>query len=487
MKDMAKIFIFILTCFLGGVSFSAFAKTSSPKSVNSSINNLINEYNLPSNIGVQVQLMKSGKIIYSKNADHLFMPASNLKLFTSAAALLYLKPDYVIQTTLMTDSQKMSQGVLLGNVYLKFNGDPVFTTQDLNQLIVILKQKGIQTIKGNFYIDGRDFGGKKYGSGWMWDDLNNCYAAPIGTVIMNQNCFDSLLTSAKQANHRAHLNPSENSCLTPINNQVVTTNNSDTSDCPLELKSNEQNHYLLTGCMAVGSKPIKLQIAIKNPERYTAETIKLLLKANHIQLKGKILNATSPDNLILLAAHQSPKLSELVKVVLKDSNDLVADALMMQLAKNYYHQPATWHNGVKAIQAILLKQAHINLSSAKMVDGSGISTYNLVTPQQLSQLLYFVYHDSTIKPYFIAALPIAGVDGTLKNRMTADHLGENLRAKTGTLTGVSSLSGYVKAMSGQTFSFVIIVNNFLEKDAYQVESMEDAIGKLLFLKKIKSS
>lgn len=441
------------------------------------INTIIKQYNLPATVGVLIQSMKTGKILYAQNSNQLYVPASNLKLFTAAAALLYLGSDYQFKTTISTDARNISNNsVLEGNVYLKFSGDPDLSIEQMNNLILGLKQANITTIQGNFYIDRQTYNDKKYASGWMWDELNFCYAAPITAIMINHNCFSATLTPAEKIDEPAKLAILNDNNLVSINNQVRTMMN---ANCSPDLKAMGNNNYNLTGCMLQHAQPLNLQIAIRDPDLYAKNLIKVLLAANHIQLQGNISYAAAPANLMPLATEDSKSLKVLVTEMLKQSDNQIANSLLMTLGEKYYQQPATWKNGVMALQAILSQRAGIDFAEANIVDGAGISRYDLVTPQQISKLLYFAYHNATIAPVFIAALPIAGEDGTLKSRMLNKNIQGKLMAKTGSMTGVSALSGYVTTTNKQTLSFVILINNFLADNAEQAEKLEDQIGGVL--------
>lgn len=473
-----KLLSWMTIIFFALASNSIIASSVSDK-LSGKINTIISQSALPATMGIIVQSMNTGRLLYVKNSNNLFVPASNLKLFTAVAALLYLGPDYQYQTTLLTDAANSNNGILTGNIYLKFSGDPDLTTEQLNNLLIAaFKKNNISTIQGNIYIDNSVYNDKQYAPGWMWDELNLCYAAPITPIMLNHNCFSMTLTPAAQVNEKAQLSTENFDNLTPVINQVQMTN-VDSDNCSLQLKSLGKNNYLLSGCMSTQDHPINLQIAIRDPYLYAKDLVATLLRMNGITLQGNIVNGVVPENARILASQSSQPISVLVKEMLKNSDNQIANSLFMTLSEKYYHQSATWNNASKAMQAILLQNAGINFSNASIVDGAGISRYNMVTPQQLAQLLYFSYRNATIFPALMASLPIAGEDGTLKDRMQAENVRGQLRAKTGSMTGISALSGYVITHDGKTVSFVILVNNFLGNTENRVHQLEDQIGQYL--------
>lgn len=453
------------------------AANPAQNSIKTSINRIIAQANLPSTVGVEVQSLNTGAVVYTKNSQQLFIPASNLKLFTAAAALLHLHDDFQYKTTLLTDATQIDNGALPGNVYLKFSGNPMLTTQQLNDIIVVLNQDGINTIGGNFYIDNTS-DAKPYAPGWMWDELNTCYAAPIQSVMVDQNCFKITLAPANFEGESAKLNVVNGNNLVVIQNQVTTA--AVDSDCPLDLTSDNNNNYSLTGCLPLKSESIELKIALKNPELFAKNFIAQNLQTNRIQLRGKILSGTATTaNLKLLATQNSESLNFIVTKMMKESNDQIANALLMIIGETYYHQPPSWKNGARAMETLLSQQAGISFANSVIVDGSGTSRYNLISPHQISKLLYFAYHNPAIAQTFMESLPIAGVDGTLEHRMTESSIRGKLRAKTGTMTGVSALSGYVTGVHGKKYSFAILINNFNKQDMQKAERLEDKIGEYL--------
>ena len=342
-----------------------------------------------------------------------------------------------------------------------------------------MKQDNVNSIKGNVYIDSSAYKDQQQAPGWMWDELNICYAAPITPIMINHNCFTTSLTPAKIAGSAADLAAFPLSDLTPINNQVMTAATNQ-QNCALDLKFIGQNRYALTGCINEQSPPLYLQVAIRNPILYAKQLTAELLRSNGIGLQGSITEGAMPASSKSLIMANSQPLSVLTKQMLKNSDNQIADAVFMTIGAKYFQQPGTWQNGVKALQAILTKSFPINFANTNIVDGAGISRYNLVTPHQISQLLYGAYRNPAISNYLLDSLPIAGEDGTLKDRMQEDKVRGKLHAKTGSMTGISALSGYVTSANGKVFIFTVLINNFLPQDKMRAYQLENKIGNYLY-------
>ena len=441
------------------------------------INHILAQITDPVMVSMKVQSMNDGHVLFEKHSNQAFTPASNFKLFTAVAALLYLGPDYKYATELSTDSPPHSSN-LDGNLFLKFSGDVDLTASDLDAMFAVLHQQGVQKISGNLYLDDSAFDNKYYGKGWMWDDLNICYAGPVSALVVNRNCLEYNLLPAAQAGGKAQLQSLSNNnyeaSFVKLENAVKTQAMADS--CPLNLDVSTEHVIKLTGCISPQQSPLPLAIAVADPYWYARNLLQIVLAKNQLQLQGEIIKGPSPVSAHLIVTHYSRPLNALVKQMLKKSDNLIANTLLKSLGAKYFNQQGNWDNGVTALRAILMEKAHINLDKAVFVDGDGQSHYDLVTANQLAELLNFAYHDPHISQDFLASLPIAGVDGTLTNRMRNTNI--SVRAKTGSMAGVSSLSGFVESPNNQVWSFVILTNNHVGPDASVIQ-LEDRICKFL--------
>jgi len=420
------------------------------------ITKTLDENTQPKYIGIKIQSIATGETLYTKNSDQLFVPSSNLKLFTALGAFLSLSPNFTFQTQLLTDNN---------NIYIKFDGDPSFTDSDLNNLFVSLKKSGVSEITGNIYIDDAAIGGRNAGPGWMWDELNICYASPITSIMINHNCVSYTLSPD------ASLKPKTLIDTVNIINQS-TVSDEDPKSCPLDLTTIGHNDYVLTGCIPKNAKPIDLAIGLSDPEHYARDLITQMLKNNQIAFKGEIIEGITPAGSKIAATHFSKPLADLIRDMLKNSDNQIAEILLKTIGAHYYHQPTNWGKSVEALKAILSQNTKINLQNAVIVDGSGVSRYNLITPDQISALLNSVFHDKAIAKSYIESLPVAGKDGTLQDRMK--NLKGNVYAKTGSMTGAESLSGYIQTKHHSVLSFVIMMNNF-SMTKKQAADLEDSI------------
>ncbi|MBL4647524.1 MAG: D-alanyl-D-alanine carboxypeptidase/D-alanyl-D-alanine-endopeptidase [Gammaproteobacteria bacterium] len=415
------------------------------------------------NIGIKIQNITTGDVIYQKNSARYFIPASTLKTLTATAALLYLGKHYRYQTQLLVEKKTIQHATLSSDVYIKFNGDPTLTVNDLQTMLQQLSHRGVKHIIGNLYIDNSRFNPIVYGPGWIWDDLQNCFSAPLDAAIINHNCFKVTLIAGNHNGAKTNLDNKKFLRFVSMRNHTITqqkTSDINEHPCLLQVTIDKTNHYDLTGCIT-SKKKITLTFAIPHSKPYISAVLRYLLKKNHLTITGKILFAKTKPHLIVLTTHHSQPLAVVVHNMLKKSDNLVANALFKTLGTRYYQQPGTWKNGAMALKNILWQQAHSQLADAVIVDGAGLSRYNLITPEQLSHLLYFAFYNGDIGTTFITSLPVSGIDGTLQHQvaMNLPTIIAHIHAKTGSMRGVLALAGYVYTEKHHVLSVVIIMNN----------------------------
>lgn len=426
-------------------------------SIPQGINYLLTRVSPSIPIGIVVQSMDTGRIYYSKNAGRYFSPASVQKLFTVSSALINLKPDYRFPTRLLTTGN-INQGVLYGNLIFQFNGDPSLKQSDIANLIEKVKALGIRRIAGNIVIDNTAFDHIPYPAGWLWNDLTSVFAAPLNTVIINRNKFGLTIIPAKRVGQRPTLIPHLPPGSATFINEMKTTYYPQ-RNCPITILSNEKNQYLLRGCLARRSGTQGRSIAIRNMEMFTRGLILEMLRQHGIQFNGKMFAQKTPLNAQLVAEHISLPLKTLIVHLLKKSDNLYADALFKKIGEYYNHAPGSWKNALFAELPILSHDVGIDPNHIHLVDGAGLSQYNYVTPHDVSMMLNYIEHNPVLHDTLIPALPIAGVDGTLIYRMPMLARGKRVHAKTGSMTGVSTLAGFVQTEHHGLLSFVIMIND----------------------------
>lgn len=487
-KPNQNLFFLVFICFISLPSHAITIKSESIKPVlikqenildedksnaqlKNKINKILAEFGENVNIGILVENVKTGKELYKKNADRYFIPASNQKLLTAFAALNYLNPNFTYQTRLFVDTTKIQNGILNDNIYLQFTGDPTLTLTQLDGLIASLTQVGVKQINGKIIVDDSAFDRSNMSPGTTWDDQKFCFGSPISALIIDHNCINATLVPAANKDLPATLQLPNRPQFIRLVNHVMTR--SQAAACNLELQATNDGTYEVSGCMKPQEPSKHLDMAITNPNRYTQAALLYLLDKNHIANSGKVEFQAINYAPKLLASAASKPLPDLISTMLKDSDNTIANSLFKTMGSFYTKEKGTWQNGRDALHDVILKTTQIDIAKSAMADGAGGSRYNYLTPQQIITLLRKVYV-SPQASVFIAALPVSGVDGTLKTRMTDPTTLGKIHAKTGSETAVTSLSGYVMTRKNHVLVFSIMMNGFVDLPA-KYKALEDEI------------
>jgi D-alanyl-D-alanine carboxypeptidase/D-alanyl-D-alanine-endopeptidase (penicillin-binding protein 4) len=419
-------------------------------------------------VGVTVQDVASGEILYDYHGSKHFLPASTTKLFTAAAALKLLGPDYRYDTTLYYDAAGLQQGVHRGDVALKFTGDPSFKLAALYSLLQNLSEAHIKEIKGDFIIDDTIYAGPLLGLGWTWDSTAWYHAAPVAAIIIDRNQFGVTLFptpkhGAKVAAKLEQEYPGAKFINLRSDIKAVTFQESETI-CQLAALVDEKNNVEINGCWPLGTQPVHLRLAVKDPRLQAQHLILDALNKLNIKLTGKIKYAAVPVDLKRLARHSSEPLAVLLKPILGESNNLYAETLTKTLGAKIFGV-GSFKTGSLAVQQILSQVTGIDFAQTRIMDGSGESRYNLLTPMHLTRLLYTMQQEPTLGIHFRNALAMSGMNGSLKNRFKTMSSADKIQAKTGSLNGVSTLAGYFTTRHNRELIVTIMINHAMENNA----------------------
>ncbi|HBC43839.1 MAG TPA: D-alanyl-D-alanine carboxypeptidase/D-alanyl-D-alanine-endopeptidase [Pseudanabaena sp.] len=431
-----------------------------------------------SRVGVFVQTNEpKPKVLANLDGDRYFIPASNAKLFTTAIALKALGSDYRFATKLMSHALPNPQGTLENGLWLVGSGDPSFNSETgLKSLVTQLKNKGIKQINGGIWTRTIRWGDELVDS-WEWKDLQEYYAAKVSPFTINENSLNWSIRP--NAIGQPAIFEWENPALAKdwlVENKSYTA--SDDSmlymmpDHALSVvRPYGQKVLIISGAISVKSEREEGSVTVPDPEANFLQLLRQELDAQGIKIQPF---TTFPKKLPPsqdLAIAYSPPLSQLLTTTNKDSNNLYAELLLRAVGEKFYTKLFQKPLGDRFYDHVSLNSVNGGISSLKeyldaikigshnvlLADGSGLSRRNLTTPRAITQLLYNVADDRT----FRNSLPVTKVDGTadgtLTNRWRANPL--SLQAKTGTLTGVSALSGYAKPKNYPEVIFSIIINN----------------------------
>ncbi len=426
-------------------------------------------------IGVDAYNITKNEIVFRHNEKQLFRPASNMKLITTATALRFLGPDYKFKTEIKYDGE-LVDGVLNGDLYFVGGFDPDFTSADLDTMVMQLAQEGIVKINGNLFVDVSNMDSLFWGQGWMWDD-DPSYNFPYMTPLpINDVSLLVAIEPTKIGKHASVTTIPESNYFKYTNN--ITTVDNDTTKLKISRDwINRSDSLILEGGLFVDAEPDTIMVNLKNTNQYFLTLAKETLLNNGIIFGGKCGIQITPQNAKTIVS-KSRLFSEVIINLNKNSDNLSTEMTLRALAFENYGKYASAKKGIKLLDSLIV-EVGLNPKDYRLVDGSGVSHYNLVSVELLNEILRYInkYHPELFKVLY-ESFPIAGVDGSLKSRMKQGDAHNNVHAKTGTLSGVSSLSGYLHSKSGDLISFSINTQNFVGSTR-TARSFQDRICEIL--------
>ena len=408
-----------------------------------------NFYN--ANLGVYIESLKTGEIIYKQNPYKLFMPASNVKLFTTSTALVRLGPDFTYKTVLYSRGEVSEEGILQGDLLVKGSGDPTISGRftDGNILKTFenwadsLKISGIKHIEGAVIADAACF------------DSNG--------LVYNNNRIQIIVRPGAVVGEPAEITTNPPTKYFTFINKTYTVNPTKIQQIRLQ-RMVDTNEIIVDGTISTDRNRYSRSLSINDPALYTATVLKDLLESMGVTVNGESrvideseVEEITENELTIRATYTSPPMSELLKAINKPSDNFYADQLLKTLGYEFKGL-GSFSNGVEVVREFV-GGIGINPEQVFLSDGSGLSRYNLVMPIQIAALLkYMRYHP--YYRYFYDSLPISGVDGTIESRMRHTAAENIVHAKTGTLRFVRALSGYVVSKDNEEFIVSILINHY---------------------------
>jgi serine-type D-Ala-D-Ala carboxypeptidase/endopeptidase (penicillin-binding protein 4) len=460
----------------------------------------------PGFFAVKIVSLDTGQVIFQQNANKFVRPASNMKLYTVAAAFDRLTPDYHFITTVYA-REKPEEGKIKGDLIIYGRGDPSFAARfnsgdyfkAINQLADRIVAAGVKRVKGDLVGDESYFNGAPLGSGWEWEDLQWSYGAQVSALTVNDNSIDLTVEAGNRIGFPAVVTTGPPATFMTINNRSVTGPRGSKNDLQI-YRGLGANTLEISGNVPIGEKGFSGSVAISDPPLAFATMVRDALAKRGVKVEGQVrtVNARSGGSMLVnpllgttpttnvpppvppveIASLQSPPFTLIAANTLKPSQNLYTEIILRTLGRTTStNSSQTNEEAGLIVVRDFLRQAGVNESDLALNDGSGLSRNDMITANATVQLLTFMSKHRYFAQ-FRDALPVAGVDGTLRTRMRNTPAEGNLRAKTGSLSSVASLSGYVTTAAGEHLVFSMMLNNYPDASALRRDSI-DAIAVLM--------
>lgn len=419
--------------------------------------------------GVQIESLTTGEVWYKRNSEKMFMPASNEKIPTTAASLISLGPEFKFRTQFYY-SGEIVDSILVGDLIVVGDGDPTFYTRFFEDprepffnFADRLLEMGIKKIDGNIIGDDNAFDDRRYGYGWSVHGLDSWYSAECGALQFNENYIDLKIIASSDLSDPVVIIPNVKSNYFQLINNIDVV---DTGRTRLSInRAFGTNEIVISGNMHIGTDTLERSPSIFNPTLFYTTVLKETLIEKGIVISGNPLDCDDIDNWNidehnkkLIVEHESPKLDEILKILMKKSQNMYAETMVKTMG---YEKKGigSFVEGRKVVEEVLYDFG-IAPDTYAYMDGSGLSRYNFISPSQIVKILKGM-RESEYWEIWKEALPIAGIDGTLKRRMRGTEAEGNVLAKTGTISNVRGLSGYLKTAGGEDIVFSFLVNGHL--------------------------
>ncbi|PZR56379.1 MAG: D-alanyl-D-alanine carboxypeptidase/D-alanyl-D-alanine-endopeptidase [Candidatus Meridianibacter frigidus] len=404
-----------------------------------------------------------GQVIYARNAGEQFMPASNLKLLTGSAAFARLGTAFAFATLVLSDGR---------NLYLRGGGDPLLRARDLQDAARAVAASAVGHVNGVLFTDVSRYDDRPYAPGWSWDDLPYSYAPPVSALNLEENAIHVFVSPGAAAGTpaRARIEPAY--AADWVDNQVVTGPrlSNDTSD--VERFFEDWKTVVLVGSYPLGAKESEdLMPAVADPAHYAGQAFLAALQADGVSVDGGIQAGKAPSDARVLWEHTSEPFPQLLEDFWWPSDNLMGEVLLKELGA--LHASRGSAAGGIAVENEYLRSIGVDPRSASIADGSGLSSYDRLTPAALVAILQADWK-SPYREAVIDALPLAGVRGTLKDSFVGTSAEKNVFAKTGSLSHVRAISGYLRTRRHGTVVFSLMVDDWTG-DASALDSIRAAL------------
>jgi serine-type D-Ala-D-Ala carboxypeptidase/endopeptidase (penicillin-binding protein 4) len=425
--------------------------------------------------GILVSDVETGQVLFSRDPDALLNPASNVKLVTTAAALARLGPEFRFDTEFYVDGSASDAAARA--LYVKGKGDPSLVTERLWAIAGDLYHLGIRRV-GDVVIDDSYFDGERLGPGFDQETGDKSYLAPTGAASLNWNTIAVHVAPGDRRGGKARVELEPASDLFDVDVRATTVAAGTRRKLVVSsVQAHARQRIIVDGRIPQDSRLQTVWRRIDDPALYLGATLRRLLELRGVKFAGKVRRGAVPQGARLLHVAQSDSLGEVVRRLNKTSNNFVAEQVLETLGAQLKGTPGSWPKGVAAVEEFLAELG-IPRGGYVMKNGSGLNDTNRFSARQLVTILRAMWARFPVHAEYVVSLPVAGRDGTIRWRMEGTEAAGRLRAKTGTLESVTTLSGYVETAGHRTLAFAILVNDFAGRASAATRAV-DALGAAL--------
>ncbi|HEY3177076.1 MAG TPA: D-alanyl-D-alanine carboxypeptidase/D-alanyl-D-alanine-endopeptidase [Candidatus Polarisedimenticolia bacterium] len=406
-------------------------------------------------LGMRVIEADTGRVVFSHNPEMPLKPASNMKVITSAAALSLLRPEYLFTTTFYASSRPATDGTVRGDLTIKGSGSPGLSGEQWWLMAREIRARGVTRIEGDLVGDDTWFDSLDRPDGWPTASEDAFYNAPVSALSADFSAVTIVVRPTSEGS-------APEVFLTPFSSFFKVVNRAVTRGASSNLRVGRQfdgtrNIIVVEGNISARSAPSVSYRAVEQPTLYALAAFREAAAKEGITIAGTDRRGAVPAGAVKIYEHESRPLSELVRTMNKLSNNYMAESFLKTLGAETAGAPGATDKGAAALISFL-RGLGVDTASLSIHDGSGLSHEDRLTAASLAAVLLAMYRDFESYPEFMSSLPIGGVDGTLDRRMVGGPAQRRIRAKTGYLNGVSSLSGYAFTSQGKVLAFSILVN-----------------------------
>lgn len=402
-------------------------------------------------IGALVVDADTGTVLYERNATAPLAPASNQKIFTALAALASWGPAHRFTTTVLADAPIGADGGV-GTLVVRGGGDPALTSEEVWRLAADLRRLGLRQVRGDLLLDDGYFDGVQWNAAWG-EGSARAYHAGIAALTANYGAFAVEVAPPPHPGGRARVNIDPPTAFFALEDRVQVG-----GDSPLAVErrlAGDGEQVRVGGSVRAGGEPVTVPRSVTDPVRYFGAVLRMQLAALGIRVDGATRIGRTPSGAVELLAFRGKPLAEVVALLMKYSNNNIAEMLVKGLGAQAGNTPGSWPSGLAVMRQQLAAQG-VDQTGVTLLDGSGLAAGNRVTARALVDALRAGRGAFAFGPEFVAALPIAGRDGTLRKRAPAAL--DAARAKTGMINGVASLSGYAHTRAHGDVVFALVNN-----------------------------